>query len=113
MESSPLKRSRPEADHELLSFKPSAYYFRKALQQSQTLDECREIGRQAVRELEHLKEWVRARGLIPPRRYVLSTEVEEKRLNLRGGDSKRRDDGLAPLIRLGRQAARAFRGLSK
>lgn len=63
-----------------VSYRPSAYYFRKALRESATVADARVIGLQAVRELEALKEWVRGQGMIPPRRFILNTEAEDKQL---------------------------------
>lgn len=62
------------------SYRPSAYYFRAALRAAKTTEQAREVGLQAVKELEALKEWVRSQGLIPPRRFIMDTEAREKGL---------------------------------
>lgn len=64
----------------LPSYKPSAYYFRKALQSAKTKKEAVEIGLQVVRELEAHKEFIRELGAWPPRKHILSTEAEDKGL---------------------------------
>lgn len=63
-----------------LSYRPSAFYFRKALNEAQTVSDAQVVGHQVVRELEMLKAWVREQGLIPPRQFILSEEAQEKKL---------------------------------
>lgn len=63
-----------------LSYRPSAYYFRKALSEAKTVADARAIGFQAVRELEMLKAWVREQGLIPPRQHITAQEAQDKAL---------------------------------
>jgi hypothetical protein len=64
-----------------LSYKPSGYYFRKALREAKTKEDAVEIGLQAVREMEHLKKVMRENhGIIPPRRFILSSEAKAKKL---------------------------------
>lgn len=65
-----------------LSYKPSVFFFRDAIDNAATLDDSKTYGRQAVRELEFLKAWARSLGLRPPSRYILSTEVEAKGIQL-------------------------------
>lgn len=60
------------------TYKPSAFYFRKALRESKTRAEAVEIGLTAVLELEQLKAWVREQGLIPPKSYILPAEIRDK-----------------------------------
>lgn len=60
------------------SYKPSAFYFRKALRENGDPEELREIGFHLVTELEQLKQWVRDRGLVPPKWNVMQTEIDEK-----------------------------------
>lgn len=71
-----MSRDNPEC----LSYRPSAYYFRKALRKAKSVEDAREVGFQAVLEMEALKEWVRERGLIPPRRFILREEAEDKHI---------------------------------
>jgi hypothetical protein len=63
-----------------LSYRPSAFYFRKALNEAKTVSDAQVIGHQVIRELEMLKAWVREQGLIPPRQFILSAEAQEKKL---------------------------------
>lgn len=64
---------------EVVSYKPSAWYFRAAIRNAKTLTEAREAGMVAVLELEELKAWIRELGLVPPKRFVLRAEACEKR----------------------------------
>lgn len=55
-----------DGTEEMISYKPSAYYFRKALRESTDVQKIRASGLLVCSELEELKAWVRERGLIPP-----------------------------------------------
>lgn len=44
------------------------------------MEAARAVGLHAIRELEMLKGWVREQGMIPPRKFILATEVDEKAL---------------------------------
>lgn len=59
-------------------YKPSAYYFRKALREAKTREDAVRVGLGAVSELENLKAWVREQGMIPPKRFVLPVEADAK-----------------------------------
>lgn len=72
------KQALRMSDEKPASYRPSAYYFRKALRGAKTKAQAVEAGLQAVRELEYLKEWIRGQGMIPPKRYVLRSEAQEK-----------------------------------
>lgn len=72
-----MSRDNPEC----LSYRPSAFYFRTALRETQSLEEAKDIGFQLIRELEFQKEFARANGLIPPRKYVLEEEIDAKQLD--------------------------------
>lgn len=61
------------------TYKPSAFYFRKRLRQANNPAELREVGLAVVTEMESLRAWVRAQGLIPPKWTVDPAEAEEKR----------------------------------
>lgn len=63
---------------EAMGYKPSVFYFRRALRGTDSPERLREIGLTACAELEQLKAWVRERGLIPPKLYVMTSEAEEK-----------------------------------
>lgn len=67
--------------HRTAEYKPSSFYFRAALRTSRTKAEAIEIGLQSVREIENLKEQMRAAGLAPVPRFVLSTEADAKGLS--------------------------------
>lgn len=64
--------------NEPISYKPSGYYYRRALRQTNNPDELRAIGLAIVAEQERLKEWVRELGYIPPKWTVPREEAEEK-----------------------------------
>lgn len=61
-----------------ISYKPSSWYFRQALRATDDPETLRAVGLCVVSELEMLKEWVRAQGLIPPKNCILRAEAEEK-----------------------------------
>lgn len=60
------------------SYKPSVYYFRKALRESRSRERAVVVGLIVCHELEQLKAWVRERGLIPPKWIVSDEEAYEK-----------------------------------
>jgi len=60
------------------NYKPSSFYFRKALRSAKTVEEARDVGFTVVLELEQLKEWVREQGFIPPKMHIMREEAEEK-----------------------------------
>lgn len=70
------------AEEAPLFYRPSSFYFRAALRDARTVEEAVEVGMRMALELEQLKEFCRDNGLIPPRRYILDTEAEEKQLRL-------------------------------
>lgn len=61
-----------------LSCKPSAFYYRQALRSARTKEELVEIGLNLVGEIERHKEFIRARGFIPPKWYIMQTERDAK-----------------------------------
>lgn len=61
-----------------LSYKPSAYYYRKALREAETVEDIQEICEVVATELEMLKAWVRTHGLVPPRWHVTPSERAAK-----------------------------------
>lgn len=68
----------------LVSFEahmPSAYFFRRAIHEAMTNGIMAPIALQAVRELENYAEQLRAAGVEPVSRFILTTEVEAKRLD--------------------------------
>lgn len=65
-------------EKKVISYKPSAWYLRKAIRSAKTIEEAQTTGLLAVRELEKLKEWVRNRGVIPPKWEVTEEEAREK-----------------------------------
>jgi hypothetical protein len=62
----------------VVAYKPSAYYYRTALRNADTKADAQDVGYAAVSELEHLKEWVREQGMIPPKWNVLAEEARDK-----------------------------------
>jgi hypothetical protein len=60
------------------SYKPSVYYFRKALREANSKDRAMAVGLIVCHELEQLKAWVREQGLIPPKVAVMPEEADEK-----------------------------------
>lgn len=66
------------SDPELLSYKPSAYYFRREIRRARSLQRAQAVGLAAVDELERLKAWVREHDMIPPKWRVLVEEVSDK-----------------------------------
>ena len=63
----------------LPSYRPSAYYFRRAIRNARSKKEAQELGLAVVAELEFLKAWVREEcGCIPPRRVMTDEEARDK-----------------------------------
>lgn len=62
----------------VVSFKPSAFYFREALRECESLDESLEVGLALCRELEELKRFIRELGEIPPKRFIMQSECDAK-----------------------------------
>jgi hypothetical protein len=60
------------------SYKPSVYYFRKALRESSSHERAIVVGLIVCHELEELKQWVRDHGMIPPKKFIMPEEAEEK-----------------------------------
>lgn len=65
-------------DPDIVTYKPSVFYFRKALREAVTLAKAVAIGMALCRELEQLKAWVREQGLYPPKWTVPPEEAAEK-----------------------------------
>lgn len=61
-----------------LSYKPSAWYYRKALRESKDPRQIRVVGLHVVSEYERLREWVREQGMIPPKWRVSRAESFDK-----------------------------------
>lgn len=60
------------------SYKPSAFYYRLALRSAANRTEAVALGLELVAELELHKEWIRKRGLIPPKWLITPTERAAK-----------------------------------
>lgn len=73
-----LRSSTQMSDGKIVPMRPSAYYMRRALRQCEAPEDIRAVGLHCVAEYERLREWVRERGLIPPKFEVLAEEAEEK-----------------------------------
>lgn len=69
---------RPATPAAPLSYRPSAFYFRKALREAKTTEQARALGMTLCAELEDLKAWVRSQGLIPPRFRATAGEATDK-----------------------------------
>lgn len=68
-----------------LSYRPSGYYYRRALRRTNNAEELRAIGLAVVSEHERLKAWVRDElGCIPPKWTVHPEEAAEKDWELSG-----------------------------
>lgn len=61
-----------------LSYKPSAFYYRQELRQTDNPEDLRKIGMHLCAELEQLKAWVRSRGDVPPKWNLMQSEIEAK-----------------------------------
>ena len=61
-----------------LSYKPSAYYYRQALRSVTSKTEAVEIGLRLVEEIERHKDFIRERGAIPPKWFIMQAEQDEK-----------------------------------
>jgi predicted GNAT superfamily acetyltransferase len=68
-----------------LTYKPSAFYFRRRLRQTDEPAELREVGLAVVTEMERLRSWVRDQGLIPPKWTVDPAEAKDKRWKVKRG----------------------------
>lgn len=81
-----------------LSYKPSAYYYRQALRTVATKAEAVEIGLRLVEEIERHKDFIRERGGIPPKWFIMRAELEEKQwgqviaVDFATGEPRRRPD---------------------
>jgi hypothetical protein len=68
-----------------LSYRPSGYYFRRALRRTNDADELRALALAIVTEHERLKAWVRDElGYIPPKWTVHPDEAADKGWELTG-----------------------------
>lgn len=61
-----------------LSYKPSAFYYRHELRKTRTKAEAVRIGMALVSEVEKHKQWIRERGMVPPKWLIMPTERAEK-----------------------------------
>ncbi len=59
-------------------YKPSVFYYRRAIRAAKTKAQAQAEGLAVCTELERLKEWVRDQGLMPPKWLVTVEEAEEK-----------------------------------
>lgn len=68
-----------------LSYRPSGFYYRRALRRAQTVEEAQAIGLAVIAEHERLKAWVREElGFIPPKWTVHPDEAADKGWELTG-----------------------------
>lgn len=62
----------------VVGYKPSVFYFRRALRRTEDPDLLREIGLTLCAAYEAERAWIRSMGLIPPKEIVLPEEAIEK-----------------------------------
>lgn len=62
----------------IISYKPSAWYYRKALRETNDAKRLRALGLLAVSEMERLRGWCRTNGMIPPKWKVTKEEAQAK-----------------------------------
>lgn len=67
-----------EKDPKIVTYKPSVFYFRDALRATSDPDELRELGLMLCTAYEMEREWIRSKGLIPPKPVVLDAEAKDK-----------------------------------
>lgn len=65
-------------EERLPSFRPSVFYFRRALRRTNDPEELREIGLLLCMAYELEREWIRSMGLIPPKQVMLEEEIADK-----------------------------------
>ncbi len=70
-------------DDDLIPYRPSVYYFRRALREAETRERAITIGLIACHELEQLREWVRSEGLVPPQWIIDPREAEDNGWSLK------------------------------
>lgn len=63
---------------EILSYKPGAFYFRKAIRSAETVEAIRAEALVLVAENEKLREFIRSLGVIPPRFFATVEESQVK-----------------------------------
>ena len=59
-------------------YKPSVFYYRKALRNSSYHERAVKVGLVVCHELELLKTWVCEQGMMPPKWLVMDEEAKEK-----------------------------------
>lgn len=65
-------------DGKEVSYKPSAYYWRRAIRTTDDVAQLRVIARALVDELELHKAFIRELGLIPPKNKIHPDELSAK-----------------------------------
>lgn len=66
------------SDAKIVTCRPSAWFFRKALQQAESVEDAIRIGRMAVDEMESLKVQIRELGEIPDRVYDPTLLIDDE-----------------------------------
>jgi hypothetical protein len=66
------------SDDQFPSYKPSAFYFRRALRNAPDKRSAIIVGLAVTDEYERLRAWVREQGLLPPKWRVLKEELRDK-----------------------------------
>jgi hypothetical protein len=58
--------------------RPSSFYLRRALRETEDPEELRKVGLHCVSEYEALRAWVRERGQVPPKFFISKAEAIAK-----------------------------------
>ena len=65
-----MQNSDPSTSGAMIVYRPSVYYFRRALREAQTVERAVTVGLIACHELEQLRAWIASEGLVPPQWIV-------------------------------------------
>lgn len=72
----------------LLSFKPTEFYFRRAIRDAKTKREAQIVGYALVDEYERLRSWLLDNGVPPPEWRVLKAELRDRAKDRRAQTAK-------------------------
>jgi hypothetical protein len=79
-----IAESTPSCEDEIqepgvADYRPSVFYFRRAIRDSYQMEELREIAMHIVRELENVRAWMLAEFEITgPKKWVMRSEMQAK-----------------------------------
>jgi hypothetical protein len=65
------------------SYLPSGYYWRNVFREARTRAELDDYFHALLLDHENLRQWVRERGLAPPKFFATQAEMDEKPLELK------------------------------